>query len=130
MRETCRGFTVPDGQEPRWEDMGRWRKWWRVIRNDVPHVSDIDDGSGVPRPGGVRHEVVPDSDPAFVLVREVWYWSATGEIRHADERRMAINDLVHLVVNTTEGEKRFFAEARTTWPDRDWDGVPGVSSGA
>lgn len=94
------------------------------IRTEVAHASDIVDGNGSIRPAGVRHEIVLDTDPAFVLVREVWFWSDDGEVRHADERRVGINDLVHIVVNMTDAERRFFAESRTTWPETDWEGIP------
>lgn len=94
------------------------------LRTEVAHASDISESGGATRPAGVRHEIIADADPAFALVREVWFFSDNGEIRHADERRIAINDLVHLVVNMTDAERRFFSETRTTWPERDWEGVP------
>ncbi len=94
------------------------------FRTEIAHVSDIVGTDGVSRPSGVRHEIASDPDPAFVVVREVWFWTDSGDDRHVDSRRIAINDLVHVLLNMTEAERRFFAETRTTYPDRNWDGVP------
>jgi hypothetical protein len=87
-----------------------------ILRNDSPNVWEHDS-----RLKGTRHEI--EQVGANVHVREVWYWCDTGEIDHFEERILPLNDLVHIVVNTTPGERAFFATARTTYPDRDWDGI-------
>ncbi len=93
-----------------------------AIANDAGHVSDIAETEGsTPRASGVRHELVQDG--LSVRVREVWYWIDTGEERHVDEVRMPINDLVHMAVNMTPGERNHFASVRSTVPTSDWSDV-------
>lgn len=93
-----------------------------TLVNTAPHVWDVSTDNAPARPVGTRHEIQQDGED--VLVREVWYFSDNGEVREVTERRMPLNQLVHLVVNMTENERRFSSEARTTWPEMDWDGVP------
>lgn len=100
-----------------------------AIVNDAGHVSDIVEAEGrAPRASGVRHELVQDG--LNVRVREVWYWLDTGEERHVDEVRMPINDLVHMVANTTPGERRHLSSVRSTVPPSDWSDVQHCSGGA
>ena len=90
-----------------------------AIVNDAGHVHDIAERKDAPpRASGVRHEIVQDG--LHVLLREVWYWLDTCEERHADEVRMPINDLVHLCVNTTPGERYHISSVRTAAPQTDW----------
>lgn len=93
-----------------------------AIVNDAGHVSDIAEAEhSAPRASGVRHELIQDG--LCVCVREVWYWIDTREERAADEVLMPINDLVHMVVNTTPEERRHLASVRTTVPTSDWSDV-------
>ena len=95
---------------------------------ELPHVWDVKfDDTNTERKAGVRHEIVLDpNDEQFVLVREVWFFSDNGEIHEMVERRMPLNNLVHLAVNMTDAEVVFFSEHRTTRPLNDWDGVDKV----
>lgn len=93
-----------------------------TIVNDAGHVSDIAEAEGLaPRASGVRHELAQDG--LSVRVREVWYWLDTGEERHVDEVCMPINDLVHIAVNTTPGERRHLSSVRSTLPTADFADV-------
>ena len=93
-----------------------------TIVNDAGHVSDIAETmTSTPRASGVRHELVQDG--LSVRVREVWYWIDTGEARHVDEVYMPINDLVHMAVNMTPGERHHLASVRSTSPTSDWADV-------
>lgn len=99
---------------------------WRALRSqreqavivDQPGIFDVvvDGGAKPSRKGGVRHELLQDGDD--VRVREVWYFCDTGEEEQADEVRMPLTRLVHLVVNSTEEERSLLADIRTTAPGK------------
>lgn len=97
--------------------------------NDDPHLFNVskDDAPTAPaRPGGTRHEIHQDGDHA--MVREVWYYSDNGEVYETREVRMGLNDLVHLVVNTTSSERLFFTTTRTDAPAVDFAGIPSAEA--
>lgn len=85
------------------------------VSNDEPHVWDVTfTGQEATRPGGVRHEI--EFDNGVVTFREVWYFSDNGEVQQCDERKLGLNDAVHVMVNITDNECREFSEVRTTRP--------------
>lgn len=93
-----------------------------LLVNDAPYLWDVHDQAGPTRPAGTRHEILQDGEDA--VAREVWYYSDTGEVYETREVRMGLNDLVHLVVNTTPVERHYFTNTRTAAPALDWEGVP------
>jgi hypothetical protein len=98
------------------------------LHTELSHVWDVKfDVTNTERPAGVRHEIALDpSDVNYVIVREVWFFSDNGEIHEVVERRIPLNNLVHLAVNMTDTEVMFFSETRTARPTKDWDGLNDV----
>ncbi len=86
------------------------------VSNDEPHVWDVTiDGIDGTRPGGVRHEI--EFCDGFVVFREVWYFSDSGEVQQCDERKIELNAAVHVMVNITDAECVEFSEVRTKRPE-------------
>ena len=87
---------------------------------NLPYLWDVTDAeTGTKRPAGVRHEAGDT-----IRVREVWYYSDTGEEHQTHEVSMGLNSFVHLAINMTPVERALFAEERTEPPKREWEGCP------
>lgn len=93
-----------------------------MVSHDEPRLWKIGPDEGTKRPGGTRHEIIQDGITA--VVREVWYYSDNGEEAQVYETRMPIDDLVHLIVNTTAEERHHFTHQRTKEPAVSWAGTP------